>query len=194
MPHYETESLRICVLIVAWTCTGLPGGVTRWRASTATSGDRGGSSWPGSRASVLRRWLSGNTGRGIWWCIARRRAAGRPGTHRGTSGAGNGIGAPDADGLLRPVAGSVRAAGDWPCGVPCLCPSGLPGARGNLHPPDGVTGSRPGRPPGSSRAGSLGSPSRRRPCRSGEAARAIFGATEHGVGRACLLVAPPPPG
>src|SRR5215468_1887833 len=29
--------------------------------------------------------MSGSTGRGTWWCTARRRAAGRPGTHRGTS-------------------------------------------------------------------------------------------------------------
>jgi hypothetical protein len=49
--------------------------------------DPSGSSSPGGRASAHWRRLSGSTGRGIWWCTARSRAAGRPGTHRGTSGA-----------------------------------------------------------------------------------------------------------
>jgi hypothetical protein len=87
MPHYETESVRICVLIMLWTCIGPHGGAIRWRASTATRGRRGGSSSPGCRATAAQRRLSGSMGRVTWWCTARRRAAGRPGTRLGTSGA-----------------------------------------------------------------------------------------------------------
>ena len=76
MPQYDTDYLRICVLITSWTCTGRRGGVIRWCASTGTRGRRGGSSWPGCRASAARRQLSASMARGTWWCTARRQAAG----------------------------------------------------------------------------------------------------------------------
>jgi hypothetical protein len=85
MPQYDTDYLRFCVLIASWTCIDRRGGVIRWRASTGTRGRRGGSSSPGSRASAARRQLSASMARGTWWCTARRRAAGRPGTNPGTS-------------------------------------------------------------------------------------------------------------
>jgi hypothetical protein len=85
MPQYDADYVRICVLIVAWTCSGHRGGAIRWHASTATRGRPGGSSSGGCRASAPRHKLSGSTARGAWWCTARRRAAARPGTSRGMS-------------------------------------------------------------------------------------------------------------
>jgi hypothetical protein len=76
---------RAGVSIVSWTRVGLPGGVARRSARTATSGGRG---------RVIVSWMpcectpalaAPRGARGTWWCPARRRAAWRPSTHHGTS-------------------------------------------------------------------------------------------------------------
>jgi hypothetical protein len=76
---------RTGVLIGSWTCGGLPGGVARRSARTATSGGRGRGivSWVPDECTPA---LAARTRcPGTWWCPARRRAAWRPGTHHGTS-------------------------------------------------------------------------------------------------------------
>jgi hypothetical protein len=74
---------RTGVSIVPWTRAGLPGGVARRSARTATSGGPGRVivSWmpcPCAPALATR-----TRGPGTWWCPARRRSAWRPGTHHG---------------------------------------------------------------------------------------------------------------
>jgi hypothetical protein len=76
---------RTGVLIVSWTCGGLPAGAIRGVRERLRVG-----AGAGDRVLVAVRVPPGaghaHAGpRGIWWCTARRGAAWRPGTHRGTS-------------------------------------------------------------------------------------------------------------